>query len=370
MKITFVLPFAGLAGGIRVAAIYAKYLQDKGHDVTVVSTPKPGPGTVKERLKKLLTEGLPKKAGHEPGHFDHLNVRHKVIDRWRPVVASDVPDADVIIATWWETAEWVVRLPPEKGTKVYFIQHDERFQYMPAARVEKTWQMPFYRITIAEWLVDLGRHHYHVDQVALVPNGVDTDQFTAPPREKNVTPTIGLMYAPTPFKGVDISLKAFDMAARNVAGLEMVAFGQHLPTESLPLPRGARFTHRPAQDRIKDIYAACDAWLFGSRSEGFGLPILEAFACRTPVIGTPTGAAPELCKTGGVLVKPQDPLDMARAIERVCRLSKPEWRALSDAAYDTAQRNTWGRCGEMFEAALLDARARDGTRAGSSPTGG
>ena len=39
MKITFVLAFAGLAGGVRVIATYAKMLADLGHEVTVVSCP-------------------------------------------------------------------------------------------------------------------------------------------------------------------------------------------------------------------------------------------------------------------------------------------------------------------------------------------
>jgi len=44
------------------------------------------------------------------------------------------------------------------------------------------------------------------------------------------------------------------------------------------------------------------------------LPILEAMACRTPVIGTPAGPAPELLGAGGgILVRPEDPADMAMA---------------------------------------------------------
>jgi glycosyltransferase involved in cell wall biosynthesis len=357
VKITFVLPHAGLAGGIRVCAIYAQALQDRGHEVRVVSTPRPTPQGLKARIKGLLKgEGWTQSDEKEPGHFDHVNVPHTVIDRWRPVTDADVPDADVVIATWWETAEWVANLPARKGAKVYFIQHDERFTHQPHDRVEATWKLPFYRITIADWLADLGRHYYHVDQITIVPNGVDTRQFTAPPRSKRKSPTVGLMYATTSFKGVDISLEAVRMASRNVANLELVAFGQHKPNDELPLPPDATFHFRPDQDKIRDIYAACDVWLFGSRSEGFGLPILEAMACRTPVIGTPTGAAPELLKQGGgVIVKPQDPIDMARAIERVCRLPAAQWQEISDAAYDTAQRNTWDRCTALFENALQDA---------------
>ena len=52
------------------------------------------------------------------------------------------------------------------------------------------------------------------------------------------------------------------------------------------------------------------------RSDGFGLPI----------IGTPAGAAPELqACVGGILVKPKDPEDMAKAIEQICQLSDAEW---------------------------------------------
>ena len=41
MKITFILPHAGLSGGIRVVAIYADRLKKRGHNVTVVSLPLP-----------------------------------------------------------------------------------------------------------------------------------------------------------------------------------------------------------------------------------------------------------------------------------------------------------------------------------------
>ncbi|MBC7784649.1 MAG: glycosyltransferase family 4 protein [Burkholderiales bacterium] len=360
MRVTFVLPHAGLAGGIRVCAIYAQALQARGHEVFVISTPRPKQMTIKKRVKKLLKgEGWGEEPRDEPGHFDNVDVPHRVIDVFRPIVDADIPDADVVIATWWETAEWVAQLGPSKGSKAYFIQHDERFINMPSDRVEATWRLPFHRITIAQWLVNLGKHYYNVDQIDLVPNGVDTELFSAPPRNKQKTPVVGMMYSTAHFKGCDISLEAFKLASRNVAGVELVVFGQHHPSEELPLPNDARFTFRPEQAKIKDIYSSCDAWLFGSRSEGFGLPILEAMACRTPVIGTPTGAAPELIRQGGgVLVKPQDPIDMARAIERVCRMRLEGWKQLSDAAYQTAQANTWHRSTELFEAALTAAAGR------------
>src|SRR5207253_2850014 len=124
--------------------------------------------------------------------------------------------------------------------------------------------------------------------------------------------------------------------------LYLKSFGATEIFDDLPLPPNTDYTRHPAQEKIRDIYAACDAWLFASRSEGFGLPILEAMACRTPVIATPAGAAPELLsRGGGILVKPEDPQEMARAIERVCAMDDASWRAMSDIAYRTATSYSW-----------------------------
>lgn len=354
MKITFVLPFAGLAGGIRVVAIYAERLKKRGHEVFVVSLPS-DPISPIQQVKSLLKGKGWISTAKQPSHFDGLDVEHQVIDRWRPITDSDVPDADVVVATWWETAEWVANMSESKGAKAYFIQHDERFGNMPKERVEATWALPVHKITIAQWLVDLLQNQFSDRYISLVPNGIDTKQFNAPPRGKQAIPTVGMLYSSIGWKGCDISLKAFSLAAQKIPNLRLVAFGE-TPSLDLPLPTGTEYAYRPKQSTLKDFYAKCDAWLFGSRTEGFGLPILEAMACRTPVIGTPAGAAPELLVDGaGILVKPEAPEDMARAIERVCLLSDSEWRTMSDAAYAKATSYTWDDAVELFESALQTA---------------
>src|SRR5213076_2618834 len=105
----------------------------------------------------------------------------------------------------------------------------------------------------------------------------------------------------------------------------------------LKLPRDFELSIQPKQEKLREIYAKADAWLFASRSEGFGLPILEAMACRTPVIATPAGAAPELLASGGgVLVPPENPAAIAQAIEQICAMDNSSWRAMSDKALSTA----------------------------------
>jgi hypothetical protein len=57
MKITFVLPYGGLAGGIRVAAIYAERLKKRGHEVVVVSTPPAQPSPSQQLISLLKGKG-------------------------------------------------------------------------------------------------------------------------------------------------------------------------------------------------------------------------------------------------------------------------------------------------------------------------
>ena len=82
------------------------------------------------------------------------------------------------------------------------------------------------------------------------------------------------------------------------------------------------------------------------RSDGFGLPI----------IGTPGGGDPELQACGGgILVKPKDPEDMAKAIEQICQLSDAERRAMSKTAWEKVINYDWEDATNLFEAALYAA---------------
>ena len=230
--------------------------------------------------------------------------------------------------------------------------------------------MPFHKIVVARWLVTIARTEYGDADVSLVSYGVDHQQFWAPPRGKNRVPTVGFVYTRTPRKTCNIALEAFKIASKRIPELQLVVFGSHEMIPELPLPPHAEFHVRPPQAKLRELYAQCDAWLFSSKTEGFGLPILEAMACRTPVIGTSAGAAPELLPDGGgILVAPNDPNDMARAIEHIITLSEHEWVRLSDIAFNTASRYNWDNAAERFEAALQTAIEKQRPRTGTSRTG-
>src|SRR5687767_13726763 len=110
MRITFVLNHVNLNGGISVIAIYAERLKKRGHTVTVVSRPRPI-ASLKDKVKSVVRgSSCPIDPDTQPDHFDNVDVDLRVIESRRPLMDRVVPDADVIVATWWETADWLMNL--------------------------------------------------------------------------------------------------------------------------------------------------------------------------------------------------------------------------------------------------------------------
>jgi len=372
-----------MSGGIRVVATYADRLRRRGHRVTVVSTP-PNRGLPWRRIGRAICGQEPqawrwfltalgrrrKRVNTNISHFDYVDVPLHVIDRYRPVTDRDVPDADVVIATWWETAEWVAELSPCKGAKAYFLQHYEVFDYTPAERVKATWRMPLYKIVISKWLLELAAREFDDRKVWLIPNSVDMDQFYASPRGRQPQPTVGLLYSTVKWKGVDVSLKAFELAAKRVPGLRLVAFGAEPVDDRLPLPPGTSFHYLPEQHLIRNLYASCDVWLCGSYSEGYGLPPLEAMACRCPVVSTSVGGPADFVVSGlnGYLTRVGDAEALADRLVDVLTLSETDWRTMSDAALATCTRYTWDDATNLLESALCDIiRETQFTRTAKEP---
>jgi glycosyltransferase involved in cell wall biosynthesis len=312
----------------------------------------------KRRLGRVLRgQGYTSLIPTMRSHFDEVQVDHRPLKKAGPIVDADLPDADVVVATYWTTAYWVNDLSPSKGAKAYFIQHDERQVGGTDDEVRPTWLMPMYKLLVADWLEPVLRSHGVTHELTVVPNAVDGEQFDAPPRSKQDPPTVGVMYSDSHFKGCDIALEAVRIARQTLPNLKLIAFGKDSPYPDLPLPDGVEYHQDPDQREIAGIYASCDAWLFASRCEGYGLPILEAMACRTPVIATPAGAAPELIRNGGgVLVEPENADSMARAIVSLMGREDSAWRAMSDRAYATARSMNWDEATDRFEAALREAR--------------
>jgi glycosyltransferase involved in cell wall biosynthesis len=297
-------------------------------------------------------------------------VPQRIIERFRPIVDDDLPDADVVIATWWETALWVARLGPRKGAKAYFIQQYEANFGQPEDQVAATWRLPMQKIVCSQWLADLARDSFGDSTAIITPNGIDLDLFHAPPRGKQPRPTVGLLYSSAPVKACDVALATVKDAARSVPGLHLRAFGLPHPVSWLPLPNGADYTRQPPQTYLREIYGACDVWLCTSRSEGYHLPPHEAMACRCPVVSTRVGGPIELVEDGvnGYLADVGDTDTLVQRLVDVLTLPETAWRRMSDAALATAKRFTWEDATDRFEDALVRT-SRGQVRTANGPGG-
>ncbi|MEL6575823.1 MAG: glycosyltransferase family 4 protein [Pseudomonadota bacterium] len=353
MRISFVLPHAGTAGGIRVVAAYAERLQRRGHEIFVVSTPFPSRG-LRGTARTLAQGRWPKRPPEDAPYLDPLPIEHRVLESVRPVTDADMPDADAVVATWWETAFAVADLSPSKGTKFHFVQHHEVFEDQPRHLVAGSYYLPLHRITITEWLRDTMAERYGDLNVDLVPNSVDTSVFKAVVRGRRTPPTVGFIHSATAFKDAATALAAIAQLRETLPEVKVLAFGHDVPSGALALPSGATFITSPTQAEIPGLYAACDVFLMTSRCEGFGLPVLEAMACGTPVVATATGCAPEMLGDGeaGRVVPVGDASAVAAAVIELLEQPEASWRAMSSAASKRVRDYTWDDATTLFEAAL------------------
>lgn len=354
MKITFVMPIVSRNGGCRVVAIYARKLLALGHDVTVVArVPRPV-APLRATIRRLRGRKVARSDADHDRFFRDLGARFVEIDRAGPLLPEDVPDADVIIATWWRTAFEVASMPRSKGQKAYFVQGHEVHSHLPWDLSGGSYHLPLKKITISSHLRETLAETYGDRDVAVVENSVDTDHFDARARARNAHPTVGFLFADNPLKGTDQALKVLALLQERLPDLHAVSFGKVRPGADRALPPAFRFQQLPRQEDIPGLYAACDVWFCASRSEGFHLPLLEAMACRTPVVTTRIGGAVEAVSEGvtGHIVDIDDTAAMVDRLEAVLTGPAEDWQAMSDAAYERAHRYSWDDAARAFEDAL------------------
>ena len=361
MKITFLHPPVNLSGGVRVVATHAEGLAARGHAVRHVSvTPPRAP--LRRQIKSVLRgRGVIPRPSVRASHLDDTNVPHVILPT--PTIAADqLPDADVVVATWWETAEWMAALPASKGAKVHLIQDYEMFDHLPQDRVDAVYRLPVHRVVVSDYIQRMLEQHHGATGVDLVPNAVDLDHFTAPPRAKSDTLCVGVVYTERPRKNLALAIAALEVVKARLPHLRAVVFGTQEIADFLPLPGWVVYHKDPPQRDIPGLYACADVWLFTSESEGFGLPLLEAMACRTPVLATDAGAAPDLVDGSNGELLPAEVTAFADALERFDALPDAVWRVYSQAAHQTAHRYTWDMAFDLMEQSLTRASAQSGPR--------
>jgi glycosyltransferase involved in cell wall biosynthesis len=102
------------------------------------------------------------------------------------------------------------------------------------------------------------------------------------------------------------------------------------------------------EDDLAALYSLAEVFAYPSIYEGFGLPVLEAMACGTPVVSANSSSLPEVVGDAGIMVAPEDAAGWKETLEQVLR----------NAALQTELRERGLRRAALFtwEAAALSTR--------------
>ena len=103
------------------------------------------------------------------------------------------------------------------------------------------------------------------------------------------------------------------------------------------------------------------ALAYPSTYEGFGLPVLEAMACGTPVVASNVSSLPEVAGDAAVLVDPLDPGSIAHGLERVVR-DEALRRTLVAAGERRAEAFTWEDTARRTALVLREVGGEDAGR--------
>ena len=166
---------------------------------------------------------------------------------------------------------------------------------------------------------------------------------TLQPR-KNL-PLLIRAFAQTNYPDVDLVFAGgkgwfFDEIFEEVSQLGLTArvhFPGYVPDEELPL-----------------WYAAADLLVFPSMYEGFGMPIIEAMGCGTPVLASNASAMPEAVGDIGQLFDPRNVSNLTESIQAL--LENPEQLAkMRELGPAHAQKFSWAVAGEQTAKIYLEA---------------
>ena len=339
------IPLAGfnLSGGVKSLCGVANALAVRGHHVRILVPdyaavpPVPLDPRVRVRVLRAGPNRLPAPA-------------RKLVHLVR-LATTSTAGADVCLANYFTTAYAAVLSRLLRGDRcvlAYNVRGYEPISHglqaaasLPSRLVRSalawgSYRLPLRQIVTTEWL----RERTGDPSAFVVGHGIDLDVFRPPDNARGSHHTqtdivVGSIARESVVKGYPDFLRALDLLPPDLP------IRLHLARPD-PVPLPERFVAdvgRPATEpEMARFYGECDVFVFSSRAEGFGLPVLEAMACACAVVTTDCGGVNAFARAGAncLMVPPEDSRALADAIATV--VQDPELRArLGSAGIRTAQ---------------------------------
>ena len=293
LRISFIIPFTGVTGGIAVVLEYYRQLTAMGHEVSIFYPlipyqqflhPRPLWKKVIICAKQFLSN-LIKFRRLIPLFSENIPVK--------PVPwISDVfiPQADAVIATAWPTAYDVAGLSPKKGRKIYFVQHYEIWSGR-ADKVDDSYRLPLAIITIAPWLTELMKSKFNRNDITEIHNGIRLDKFYPPANKDFNHASILLMAHDLEWKGTKDAIDALAIVKERYPLAPVKMFGMCARPNA---PFDFEYHQNPPYEKLLSLYQDAAIFISPSHKEGWHLPPMEAMACKCALVATNVGCIPTL----------------------------------------------------------------------------
>lgn len=339
MKITFILPELDMSGGIISTIELSNRLSLRGHEVNIVY-----PSLLLAiRLKwyniRSILKNFNKSKKIKDTLFNRVSIKCNLVHV--PTLNEKyIPTADVVIATWWETAYYVHSYSITKGVKFYFVRGYEIW-YGNKAMVDRTYSFPLHIMTTSNYLKKLLTNQFGINVSGVVPNGVNFDLFYKTKRQflPKKFKRIGMVYRTAKYRGMRNGFEAFAVAKKNYPNIKLVLFGGPRGDD---VPSDAEFHEYLQIDELRELYNSLDIFMLLSHEEGFSNPPMEAMACGVACVLTNVGGVPDYTIPGktSLISPPHDPKALANNL--LCLLTNDEKRNnIAEAGYKYIKQFSW-----------------------------
>jgi glycosyltransferase involved in cell wall biosynthesis len=220
-------------------------------------------------------------------------------------------------------------VPPAWTGRSMITVHNDDFQFEPIhdrvalhALVPPSMKRSVSVLTVSQWTKEkiVERFKIPAEKVVVTPNGVDPI-FRPDGPEEGGPPYLLFVGTIEPRKDPVAAVEALAMLEGDLrlilAGpLKHAAASVREAIERLGLGDRVQLRGNLQKDQLAKLYRGARCFVFPSRYEGFGLPILEAMACGTPVVTTTAGSIPEVAGDAAILVPVSDAEALADGVRR------------------------------------------------------